>query len=891
MDNKIGIKIASLRKFHNMSQKVLAQKLNVSNKTISKWECGKSVPDIEFLSAIAGIFNITIDELINTKNVSTQMKETNTKKKKVTIVSFIVVLALSLSILLFFILKSNDEPFNINSDLLDIDNKNQTMYCSLSNDTESISLLNVLSLPNNYEWKLYKNIECTDEIYSKSINLLIGDNNYFILIEHKNDKLLYELTLRRRPIYIVSFDTNGGNVINSISVEEGVKINESNLQKPSKIGYEFDLWEYDFSEPILKDLTIVATYKVKNYSINYILDNGQNDNRNPLTYNIEMDDILLYSPQKTGFQFMGWYSDDEFIGVQITEIIVDKCKEIKLYAKWSKEHKILYNLNGGINLNNAPNTFIKEDNTFYLKDPIREYYTFDGWYADNNFIIPIDKIENGTNHDVELFAKWYATEYTINYVMRFGENSVNNPSTYTIEDSAIELDIPTREGFTFCGWYDNNYKKIKSINVTEYKSTTIHATWGDTLFTYSNNSIIGTTEFANQLNDIEIPTLIDNVTITTIKKEALWYLTNVRSLCMSSSIIDIEPQGLFMKNVEKISIENNKYSVIDNCLIDKENNSIVMAYGNFIIPNHIEKIDDYAFKCCQTISELSFPKSISTIGNFAFVGCGNLTSVEIHNNITNIGTLVFSGCTSLSKIVVDTNNNYYESINNCLVEKHTQTILKGCNYSTIPDTARIIGMSAFADCSFEHINIPINIIKIESSAFSQCFNLKEIVIPDSVKTIGSNAFFNCTNLEFVKLPNDLEVLESGVFSQCFKLKDIELPDTLVKIEDACFNRCVELRSIALPSNLNSIGTRAFDLCERLSTIIIPISVVNIEFRAFVIGPRLKIIIFIENSNVPSTWEDGWDAEAIVYKYSESNPYSEGNYWHYDLDGITPIIWD
>ena len=75
--NNIGAKIAELRKSKNLSQADLAQKLCVSNKTISKWECGNGTPDIEILSKMSKIFDVTIDEMVN----STDKKEINTEKE------------------------------------------------------------------------------------------------------------------------------------------------------------------------------------------------------------------------------------------------------------------------------------------------------------------------------------------------------------------------------------------------------------------------------------------------------------------------------------------------------------------------------------------------------------------------------------------------------------------------------------------------------------------------------------------------------------------------------------------------------------------------------------------------------------------------------------------
>ncbi|MCL2427285.1 MAG: helix-turn-helix domain-containing protein [Oscillospiraceae bacterium] len=68
MDNeKMGQFILELRKSHQMTQKDLAIKLNVSDKAVSKWERGLSCPDISLLSPLSDIFGITIGELLEGK--------------------------------------------------------------------------------------------------------------------------------------------------------------------------------------------------------------------------------------------------------------------------------------------------------------------------------------------------------------------------------------------------------------------------------------------------------------------------------------------------------------------------------------------------------------------------------------------------------------------------------------------------------------------------------------------------------------------------------------------------------------------------------------------------------------------------------------------------------
>lgn len=76
MDAKsIGKNIREYRLSKNMSQRDLAEVLFVTNKTISRWECGGGQPDIEQLAKIASVFGVTMDELISSDTLSEDSKK------------------------------------------------------------------------------------------------------------------------------------------------------------------------------------------------------------------------------------------------------------------------------------------------------------------------------------------------------------------------------------------------------------------------------------------------------------------------------------------------------------------------------------------------------------------------------------------------------------------------------------------------------------------------------------------------------------------------------------------------------------------------------------------------------------------------------------------------
>lgn len=61
---KTGSFIASLRKKKGLTQQELADRLSISNKTVSKWECGDGMPDITLLPALAAELEVTADDLL-----------------------------------------------------------------------------------------------------------------------------------------------------------------------------------------------------------------------------------------------------------------------------------------------------------------------------------------------------------------------------------------------------------------------------------------------------------------------------------------------------------------------------------------------------------------------------------------------------------------------------------------------------------------------------------------------------------------------------------------------------------------------------------------------------------------------------------------------------------
>ncbi len=102
MDNNLGNTIAKLRKEQNMTQQQLAEKLNVTDKAVSKWERGLSYPDITSISKLAKILNVDSSYLIDLCKKENPYKQDN--NHLIDTILIIIPFALSIALIVLNIL-------------------------------------------------------------------------------------------------------------------------------------------------------------------------------------------------------------------------------------------------------------------------------------------------------------------------------------------------------------------------------------------------------------------------------------------------------------------------------------------------------------------------------------------------------------------------------------------------------------------------------------------------------------------------------------------------------------------------------------------------------------------------------------------------------------------
>ena len=187
---KIGKLIKKVRKDKGLTQQDLADLLNLSPKTISKWECGKGCPDISILNELCNILGISVTELLNGElglkdennaTITESIRYYNNRFKRKLIVIFLI----TLLILSPFIILSIGELGRFKNlpsyTTIIIDNKTKKLFSLLeSYDYKEIeTLLNSNIDISNRELEKYSIKEFIKRLKAlEDIGIVFKDINY-----------------------------------------------------------------------------------------------------------------------------------------------------------------------------------------------------------------------------------------------------------------------------------------------------------------------------------------------------------------------------------------------------------------------------------------------------------------------------------------------------------------------------------------------------------------------------------------------------------------------------------------------------------------------------------------------------------------------------------------
>lgn len=285
----------------------------------------------------------------------------------------------------------------------------------------------------------------------------------------------------------VTFDSQGGSSITSVVGKSGDTIDVEPVS--SRAGYSFEGWLID-DEPVSfpftleKNATLVASWELETYQVTFHSDGGSTIES--FTYTFEDDEIYLDDPIRAGYAFLGWFPNETLQGSALLSIPSESTGDKDFYASWDViDYNINYHLNGGTLSNLATTQYTIDSSNILLLVPTKTGYSFDGWYDNEQFSgSKIEQIAQGSSGTKHYYAKWVATQFDVAFILYDGIGATN--FSYTIEDAARTLPIPTRDGFTFGGWYLTNQftgEAVTSIAAGSSGHRTFHAKWNAIVYT------------------------------------------------------------------------------------------------------------------------------------------------------------------------------------------------------------------------------------------------------------------------------------------------------------------------------------------------------------------------------------------------------------------------
>ena len=467
--------------------------------------------------------------------------------------------------------------------------------------------------------------------------------------------------------YIVTFDSNGGEINEKSKL---VTYNEyyGNLIDAKKEGYTFRGWYNKKGKKINENSvvtvrgnhTLYAKYKINSYIIkfdyNYLENNLYKNLLDKKSYNLDYEIINVDEIFNNENVFKFNLSENVIKYKENIKLEKDKIYTFSVYLKSDSEKELMIGFNGeekkikvNENFNKFTKTFKAEDKNYdeflfkiegdiskdsYLeiydlsisegeentkeeeinynekvetKDaPLREGYTFDGWYKDLSLK---EKVNDSVKEDATYYAKWIPNTYTlkleVNGKVTEVKGSFNSLKKLEIPESNYKITYDEREVFikrAFKGWLnENNETAIE--NYIFKKDEKLKAIFEDTVnvqledINKENNICYWNTKKSGNGESYDAKTTINinsDIKLYSICNEIIKIKRPLNSGTITSNygnrIHPVSNENKFHSGIDMVSSDKNIYPVLPGVIAKTGSNS---SMGNYIIIYHTYNNQNY----------------------------------------------------------------------------------------------------------------------------------------------------------------------------------------------------------------------------------------------------------------------------------------------------------
>ena len=533
-----------------------------------------------------------------------------------------------------------------------------TVYGEVSNDTRSFSFIDEISVTNSATYEVCTDLACTKTIPSKTVEFNSGNNLFYVLVKNNNDVKLFTVTIRRRPLFLVTTEIDSD--VTRRYVEENEQINEP--QQPNVNGYSFSHWEINsatatFPYTVTGNTTVKAVLVGNQYKVSLDVNEGEPISHSELIVNYG-NYYTLETPKREGYTFDGWYDNDTRVSnYGKWNYLQDK----SLKAKWRLG---IYSVILSSNYSNAGSVnTLTEQAEFQSQVTItaidNEYlgYTWQGWY-DGETLLTTDLTYTFSmpSHTIRFVATWEVDEKLDNF------NFTSDKTTCIINSvkskDIVKLSLPD---YT-TGIAEYSFKDCVDLTSIELPKSITNIGYG----AFNGCINIITAIIPTGLYNIpkkQFQTVIINGGDTI--KEYEFSSGNLKSIELPNSITTIE-RGAFMgcSNLMSITIPNSVTSIGERVF------SWCTSLTSVTILGSIKRLEPAIFENCSSLENVYIEEGISSIAYSAFENCKNLTKIVIPKSVTSIDDSAFDGCTNLKSIFFKAYHSNVSSMINSIIQSN-----------------------------------------------------------------------------------------------------------------------------------------------------------------------------------------------------------------------------